>query len=137
MTRKTSAIAFGLALAATAAAGQARAADEWLATAQMFGGASGGRAVCYFTNLGTATITLKNFNISSNSAQIPLAINECGSIAGAALGAGRSCGIAVNTGDDTPYSCATLTSDKDNTRGGFELRGPNPPQAILNSIALE
>lgn len=132
-------ISLGLLLAAIGAAAPApaRAADEWLGAAQMFGGASGGRAVCYFTNLSTAPIILKSFNISSNSSQIALAINECGSTAGANLGAGRTCAIAANTGDDIPYSCATLTSDKDNTRGGFELRSVNPPQTILNSLALE
>lgn len=123
--------------AAVAAATPAQAANDWVASAQMFGGVSGGRGVCYFTNLGTSSITIRNFAIRSNTSTITLVINECGSASGATLSAGRSCAIAINTGDDIPYNCEVQTTNKAVTRGNFELRGPNPPQTIIESQALE
>jgi hypothetical protein len=127
-----------LGLAAAAVAGLASpafAADERMGTGLIYGTASQFRGVCYFTNIGGAPITIRNFAIRTLTVNsVTLAVNECGSVNGVTLAPRSSCGIAAAVGNEAS-SCLVITSNRKNTRGTFEVR--DNAQTVRNSQALK
>jgi hypothetical protein len=118
--------------ALTVASAAGARAQQVLAAGALYGGVSQSRAVCYVYNSGSSNLTLTGFRITTpDGVPLFLARNECG----ATLLPGRSCGIAADVGNITPYNCRVAVGpSKATARGVFEMR--NSGQGSLTNVEL-
>ena len=113
-------------------AGTAQA--DVLSAGALFGSPSQSTAVCYVYNSGNAGITITSFRITGqNGVSLALTINECGAFP-AALGGGKSCGIA-SAANNQAFNCRAVVSNKANARGVFEMR--SSAGASIANVALQ
>lgn len=85
-----------------------------------YGGAA--NATCYFSNLGGATVRVRNARIYSAGGDLSLTGNNCGDPANFTLAPLSSCYIGAGTEGGRTLGCASLVNMPNAMRGTVEIR---------------